>query len=1072
MAVDYETIRRENERRYGTDIGRIGPMLLANRYAERTHFIYELLQNAEDALKRRGPEWKGKRVVTFSLDGGFLRVSHYGIPFDEKDVRGICGIAEGTKELTDIGRFGIGFKSVYAFTGRPEVHSGEEDFAVENFVWPVSVAPIERDGEETVFILPFRPEDAGAATEIAAGLRRLGSRVLLFLKAVDEVAWCVQGGPSGHYLRGRPTPLSGGARKVELIWQESGDRGTRDETWLVFARPVQTEEGKATGCVEVALRLERQEGKETMTIARISGSPLVAFFPTAIETHLGFLVQGPYRTTPSRDNVPKDDPWNRHLVQETSQLLVDALQALQEMNLLDAEALRALPLDRTKFSDDAMFSPLFEAVREALRTRDLLPRYGGGYVAALQAKLARSQELRELVGLSQLASLFGQAGLAWLSEDITQDRTPELRQYLMRELQVQEVRPEDLLLRLDKPFLEAQSDEWIVRLYEFLAGLPGQRGRLDEIPLIRLADGTHVKPKDASGRPQAFLPGAVKTGFPTVKNSVCGTETARKFLQSLGVREPDPVDDVILNVLPKYHAAEEQVGDEEYADDVRRFLAAYQTDSTSQRSKLTDALGKARWVRAVDAGNGSRLMAKPVDVYLATERLKCLFEEVQGVLLVDASCDCLRGEDVRDLLVASGAARYLRPVPVQPNFTWKELSEMRREAGLERHTWSDGPSDHTLHGLDALLTALSGLDLTIRETKARLLWEALAELESRGTAVFSGTYRWGYSHESKSTTFDAAFVRRLNEVAWVPGPDGALQPPGNVLFGQTGWTLNPFLLSKIRFKPPVVEQLAKEAGIDPGVIMLLKQLGLTSAEQLKARLGMDEKSAPAPVSDEARQAVEQLLGRPYNPEAPAHRESERGEPRARQGAGAGAPGDGRSGRASAGEGTGQGIGGTREGGGGARRPGTAGGRPFISYVAAHPDDDGPDPDGLDQQQRLALEEKAIEFVLGRERGLRRTPQHNPGFDLFEAGPDGLPARWVEVKAMTGGLADRPVGMSKPQFDEATRRGDRYWLYAVERAGTDDARIVRIQDPAGKARTFTFDRGWLNVADFEQDADSV
>jgi hypothetical protein len=32
MACDYSAIRRDNERRYGTDIGRIGPMLLADRY--------------------------------------------------------------------------------------------------------------------------------------------------------------------------------------------------------------------------------------------------------------------------------------------------------------------------------------------------------------------------------------------------------------------------------------------------------------------------------------------------------------------------------------------------------------------------------------------------------------------------------------------------------------------------------------------------------------------------------------------------------------------------------------------------------------------------------------------------------------------------------------------------------------------------------------------------------------------------------------------------------------------------------------------------------------------------------
>ena len=50
MATDYAAIRAENERRYGTDIGRIGPMLLADRYDERAHFIFELLQNAEDAF--------------------------------------------------------------------------------------------------------------------------------------------------------------------------------------------------------------------------------------------------------------------------------------------------------------------------------------------------------------------------------------------------------------------------------------------------------------------------------------------------------------------------------------------------------------------------------------------------------------------------------------------------------------------------------------------------------------------------------------------------------------------------------------------------------------------------------------------------------------------------------------------------------------------------------------------------------------------------------------------------------------------------------------------------------------
>src|SRR3954466_12926 len=101
MALNYTPIREENEKRYGTEIGRIGPMLLADRYDDRTHFIYELLQNAEDALAKRG-QWDGKRSVRFLLELGELRVSHSGRAFDEADVRGVCGIAESTKDLTAI----------------------------------------------------------------------------------------------------------------------------------------------------------------------------------------------------------------------------------------------------------------------------------------------------------------------------------------------------------------------------------------------------------------------------------------------------------------------------------------------------------------------------------------------------------------------------------------------------------------------------------------------------------------------------------------------------------------------------------------------------------------------------------------------------------------------------------------------------------------------------------------------------------------------------------------------------------------------------------------------------------
>ena len=132
------------------------------------------------------------------------------------------------------------------------------------------------------------------------------------------------------------------------------------------------------------------------------------------------------------------------------------------------------------------------------------------------------------------------------------------------------------------------------------------------------------------------------------------------------------------------------------------------------------------------------------------------------------------------------------------------------------------------------------------------------------------------------------------------------------------------------------------------------------------------------------------------------------------------------------------------------------------------DGEDSDPDGLDQAARMVLEAKAIKFILSVEPGWQRAPTHNPGFDLYKNGPDEQPTRWCEVKAITGSLTDRPVGVSRTQFDCARAHGRAYWLYVVERAGMDSARIVRIQDPAGNARTFTFDHGWLDIAELDSE----
>jgi len=93
---------------------------LTNLYGNPTHFITELLQNAED---------EGANNVEFKLTENELVFSHDAKKlFDFNDIRAISNFGdnhEKKEKPNAIGRFGIGFKSVYSITDKPRIISAE-----------------------------------------------------------------------------------------------------------------------------------------------------------------------------------------------------------------------------------------------------------------------------------------------------------------------------------------------------------------------------------------------------------------------------------------------------------------------------------------------------------------------------------------------------------------------------------------------------------------------------------------------------------------------------------------------------------------------------------------------------------------------------------------------------------------------------------------------------------------------------------------------------------------------------------------------------------------------------------
>lgn len=1073
MPTDYEKLRSDNMIRYGTDIGRIGPMLLAQRYDNRSHFIFELLQNAEDALRRQIPH-PLNREVSFRLDHDALVFSHFGATFTPEDVRFICGIGESTethsKRLTDIGRFGIGFKSVYAFTDRPEIHSGDEHFAIEDYVHPRGIAAIVTQPGQTVFRFPFRVGDGTAHSEIHTGLSTLELSTLIFLREIERVSW-QSGSSQGDYLREtKPEPRARDTRKVTII-SASG----ADATYLVFERPVFRPEHPATpaGRVEVAYHLLNDQ------VEPVESAKLSVFFPTIVHTQFGAILQGPFRTTPSRDNIPRDDAWNKHLVAELAQLVPDSIRQLKAIGKLDAQALHALPIHKERFASESLFLQVFQSVHSAFATEPLIPCHDGTHRPAPQVRLGRTVEIRTLFSPEQLGALDASpTPLAWVIDGVTRDRTPQLHKYLNLELGILDFDAAAVLSRLKSSFLEAQPTAWLARFYAFLAEQEGawRPTNLLSRPIIRLSDDSHVPPFDGD-EPRAYL-FAAGTEYPSVHLDLCADESAVRFLKRIGLTVPDIVDDVIAHLLPRFADATYSPSGPEYTDAIARIHAAAETNLSDKRKRLLDALRETPFVFATDAATGTRTRVCPPDAYIHTERLAALFSGIKGVWLIDKDAGSIPNETHRKLLRACGGNEYLLPISTASRFTCSDLYTMREAAGALAITREISITDYSLRDLDKILAYIATLDAHAQGPRALLLWESLAELETnRGKTFFTGIYSWFY-RTGYACSFPAAFIEQLRKSPWVPKSGGTLGLPAEVVFETLTppWPAHPFLRSILPFKPRAEVELAQLAGFEPDLLDLLKSQGITSRKQLADLLKLPPPDKPAPPADAPpltpESAIDSLLGGGApDPTAPVGGSTGEYAPGVGRpgghGTGGNAPKNASGTGSHAGSGSRGGSSGGHGGGGlaGSSHPNPGSYRPaFHTYVAASPDDQPADPEGLDQAARMQIEQVAIAYILTQEPDLQTTPPGNPGFDLFEGEDIASPTRYVEVKSRSGSWSG-PVALSREQFLKAQAEGDRYWLYVVEHTRDPAAtQLHRIQNPAGKSHHFTFDPGWSALAE--------
>lgn len=374
-------------------------LLSEDLYSKQTHFVLELVQNADDN------DYPSRTIpnLTFKLSPNKLVLINNETGFSEKHVRFLCDVGKSSKTSKKgyIGEKGIGFKSVFTVSDRPEIHSNGFHFRFDRdnetnllgYVVPIwcDVAAEAVRGQ-TCILLPAKP----TVTFGAETLDELDPHLLLFLHKLRRISI-----EHGHKM----TSFS---RKDTKRFTHLTKQNGAEATQLHFFRtelPVSTthiSDDKRPDCESTTIVLafpvdESGAAKSNPT------SQVFAFLPIR-EFGFKFSIHADFVLSSSREGILTERPWNRFLRDQLPLALAAAVAEFRSTEQLRFTYLRFLPTASETL--DPFFRPVVGPLYESLSQTECLPSASGEWRRPDQLRYGH-RPFRELFPSDLAVQLFG-----------------------------------------------------------------------------------------------------------------------------------------------------------------------------------------------------------------------------------------------------------------------------------------------------------------------------------------------------------------------------------------------------------------------------------------------------------------------------------------------------------------------------------------------------------------------------------------------------------------------------------------------------------------------------------------
>lgn len=756
--------------------------IVEDLYPDSAHFIYELLQNAEDT---------GASEAHFVLSPSSLVFEHNGRPFEERDIYSITDIGESTKSKDDdkIGRFGVGFKAVFAYSETPHIWSPTFAFKITELVLPVEIPQRSDLGKRTRFEFPFNnPKKSSdeACKEVENCFSKLAETTLLFLSHLESIRWSVENTEQGEVLRHRHSE-----NHIEVL-KKIGGKTTTSQHFLKFQHPVV---GLEKQQISVAFELDLLPNHpqfdpsnllaKQMKIVPAASGRVAVFFPAEKETSgLRFHLHAPFVPELSRASI-KETPANHPLFEQLASLTTASLYAIRDLKLLTGDFLAVLPNPQ-----DAMpsrYEPIRKAIFEAMNEQPLTPTYSKTHAAAkhlLQAKAS----LKELLSEDDIKCLVSyedeppQWAIAATQRNSNSDRflsglsiaSWDIEDFVDRIVHgmTETPRYNRAKVLFDADFvgwLAQKSVDWIQRMYAMLfteLSPTGDLYRLKYVKLVKLADGGFEVGS------QCFFPDGSETrddALPRVDGGILTTgknktlqERAKQFLIDLGVREVGEAEQVEAILKKRYTHEAEIPGDNIYRKDFKRFVALV------ERQPDKGPMFKDYYIFETERGHWER----PTGIFLDDPFTPTGLRAYYGGLDEEARRAML-GKRYEDIGVSiKKVTKFVESVGVQKKL---EVSQVSCRQNPQWNYLIAAPGNRSRFSIDSDYHIFH-LEFLFKNPSiglSRLVWQVLESMPP-STNYLRATYQWNGRDGARYA--DSQLVHLLRKAAWVPQGERFARP--------------------------------------------------------------------------------------------------------------------------------------------------------------------------------------------------------------------------------------------------------------------------------------------------------